>query len=147
MKDWMKKLLSVALSVSLLVSINSPNMYAAAIEEPQDMNSLLQKPYLELLELAPQYEFTSRQFSQVRDRLKNEEKGKKDQLEQTEENIEKQIKAAQDQLKQLNAKAAIETDETKTQRQAIHCQIQTYQGAVARFNLGASQAVFPTPRS
>lgn len=141
MKDWMKKLLSVALSVSLLVSINSPNMYAAAIEEPQDMNSLLQKPYLELLELAPQYEFTSRQFSQVRDRLKNEEKGKKDQLEQTEENIEKQIKAAQDQLKQLNAKAAIETDETKTQRQGIHCQIQTYQDNLAKTKIERQNGV------
>jgi Zn-dependent protease with chaperone function len=129
----MKKFLSVALSVSLLVSIHSPNVYAAAaIEDTSGIDPLLKKPYLELLELAPTLRFTSSQFDQVRNRLENEEKAKKDQLKSKEENFEKQIKAAQEQLKQLNAKAAIETEESKTQRQAIHCQIQNYQDELAK---------------
>jgi Zn-dependent protease with chaperone function len=133
MKAWMKKSLSVALSLSLLMSTNVPNVYAAAaIEDTSDVDPLLKKPYLELLELAPTLRFTSRQFDQVRNRLKDEEKAKKDQLKSREENFEKQIKAAQDQLKQLNALATIETEEIKTQRKAIHCQIQTYQDELAK---------------
>jgi len=130
MTDWMRKAWSVLLSVSLLISINSPNVYAAAAQEA-DLNALLKRPYLELLQLAPDYEFTSRQFSQVRDRLKNEEKTKKDQLRQKEENFEKQIKATQDHLKQLNARAAVETDEIKAERHELHCQIQNYQDDLA----------------
>ena len=142
MKVWMKKFLSVALSVSLLVSIHSPNVYAvAAIEDTSGIDPLLKKPYLELLQLAPTFEFTSRQFDQVRGRLKDEEKAKKDQLKSKEENFGKQIKAAQDQLKQLNAKSAIETEETKTQRQAIHCQIQNYQDELAKTKIERQTAV------
>jgi hypothetical protein len=133
MKDWLKKFLSVALSVSLLVSINAPNIYAAAaVEDTTGIDPLLKKPYLELLELAPTLQFSSRQFDQVRERLKNEEEAKEDQLKSKEGNFEKQIKAAQDQLKQLNAKGAIETEESKAQRQAIHCQIQNYQDELAK---------------
>ena len=145
MKNWMKKFLSVALSVSLLISINSPNVYAAAgVEDtsgPGSIDPLLKKPYLELLELAPTLQFTSRQFDQVRNRLKDEEKAEKDQLKSREENFEKQIKAAQDQLKQLNAKDAIDTEETKTQHQATHCQIQNYQDELAKTKIERQTAV------
>jgi Zn-dependent protease with chaperone function len=142
MKVWMKKFLSVALAVSLLVSINSPSVYAAAaVEDTSGIDPLLKKPYLELLELAPTLQFTSRQFDQVRARLKDEEKAKKDQLKAKVENFEKQIKAAQDQLKQLNAKGAAETPEIETQRQAIHCQIQNYQDELAKTKIERETAV------
>ncbi len=141
MKHCMKKLLSVALSVSLAVSAGLPNGYAAAVEETSEIYPLLKKPYLELLELAPKHEFAARQFSQVRERLQNEEKGKMDELKRKEENIGKQIKAAQEQLKQLNARTAVETEEVKAQRQGIHCQIQSYQDNLAQTRIARQNGV------
>ena len=136
MKHRIKQFLSVVLSLSLLFSINSPSVYAAAaVEDTTSIDPLLKKSYIELLELAPTFEFSSRQFDQVRDRLNKEEKAKKDQLKSKEENFEKQIKAAQDQLKELNAKGTIETEETKARRHDIHCQIQSFQDELAKVKI------------
>ena len=132
MKHWMKKLLSLALCFSLLVSGSFPNVYAAAaIEDTSAIDALLKKSYLELLEVAPTLQFTSRQFDQVRDRLKNEEKAKKDELKRKADGIERQIRATQDDLKRLNAKAAVETEEIKSQRHDLHCRIQALQSQLA----------------
>jgi beta-barrel assembly-enhancing protease len=140
MKDRIRKFLSVVLIVSLLVSVNLAGAYAAAAQE-SDLDALLKKPYLELLQLAPEYEFSEAQFSKARDRLESEEKTKKDQLKGKEENLNKQVKAAQDHLKELNAKAAVETDEIKNQRHAIHCQIQSYQDELAKTKIERQNGV------
>ena len=132
MKDWFKKLLSLALCLSLLSSVNSPNGFAAAvIEDTSGIDPLLKKPYLELLEAAPKLQFTSRQFDQVRNRLKNEEKAKKEGLKRRADGIENQIRATQDDLKRLNAGASIETEAIKNQRHDLHCRIQTLQSQLA----------------
>lgn len=132
MKDWFKKLLSLALSVSLLATVNSPNGFAVAvIEDTSGIDPLLKKPYLELLEAAPKLQFTNRQFDQVRNRLRNEEKAKKDGLKRKSDNIEKQIRATQDDLKRLNAGASIETEAIKNQRHDLHCRIQAFQSQLA----------------
>ena len=142
MKDWTQKFWSVVLSVSLLLSINSANVYAAAVvEDTSGLDPLLEKSYLELLELAPELQFTSRQIEQVRERLKDEEKARKDKLKSREENFEKQIKAAQEHLKELNAKAVMETAETETRRHAIHCQIQTYRDELAKTRIERQNGV------
>ncbi|MGH9782649.1 MAG: M48 family metalloprotease, partial [Terriglobia bacterium] len=128
----MKKLLSLMLCLSLLVTADSANVFATAvIEDTSGIDPLLKKPYLELLEAAPRLQFTSRQFDQVRDRLKNEEKAKKDELKRKADNIEKQIRATQDDLKRLNAQASIETEEIKNQRHDLHCRIQALQSQLA----------------
>lgn len=131
MKDWMKKLLSLTLCFSLLVSVSSPNVYATAAMEDTAIDPLLKKSYIELLELAPTLEVSSRQFDQVRNRLKNEEKAKKDELKRKADNIEKQIRTTQHELKKLNAQAAIETEAIKNQRHDLHCRIQALQSQLA----------------
>jgi Zn-dependent protease with chaperone function len=131
MKDWLKKLLSLMLSVSLLATVNSPNGFGASAIEDTTIDPLLKKSYLELLALAPTLEISTRQFDQVRNRLKNEEKAKKDELKRKADNIEKQIRATQDDLKRLNAGASIETEAIKNQRHDLHCRIQVLQSQLA----------------
>jgi Zn-dependent protease with chaperone function len=131
MKNWFRKLLSLTLSVSLLATVNSPNGFAAAAIEDTTIDPLLKKSYLELLALAPTLEISTRQFDQVRNRLRNEEKAKKDELKRKADNIEKQIRATQDDLKRLNAGASIETEAIKNQRHDLHCRIQTLQSQLA----------------
>jgi Zn-dependent protease with chaperone function len=131
MKVWFRKLVSLTLSVSLLATVNSPSGWAAAAIEDKAIDPLLKKSYLELLALAPTLEISARQFSQVRNRLKSEEKAKKDELKRKADNIEKQIRAAQDELKRLNAGASIETEAIKNQRHDLHCRIQALQSELA----------------
>ncbi len=137
MHSLIRKGLSVALCFCLVVSANGPNIYAAvavppAVVEPQSpIDPLLQKSYLELLELAPALEFSSQQFKQVRDRLKREEKSKKDATRQTLNAMQKQVQQAQRELKTLNASSPAETEQIREQRHLLHCRIQSLQSQLA----------------
>ena len=131
MQVWLKKLLSLTLCFSLVGTLSSPNVFASAVMEDTAIDPLLKKSYLELLELAPTLEVSRRQFDQTRDRLKREEKARKDELKRRADNLEMQIRATQNDLKRLNAQASIETEESKNQRRDLHCRIQALQGQIA----------------
>ena len=122
MKEWMKKWLSVALCFTLLISTNYPSVYATAavVEDTPGIDPLLKKSYLALLTLAPTLQFTSQQFQAVRERLKKEERAKKDDLKRKQDDLEKQVRQVQADLKQLNEKAAVETETVKNQRHDLH---------------------------
>lgn len=135
MQGVIRKGLSVALCFCLLGSANIPDVYAvaaAAVVEPQSsIDPLLKKSYLELLELAPTLQFSSKQFQQVRDRLKQEEKVKKDATKGTLKDFEKQVKEAENELKKLNASSATETEQIQEQRHRLHCRMQSLQAKLA----------------
>ena len=143
MKEWMKKWLSVALCFTLLVSTNYPSVYATAavVEDTPGIDPLLKKPYLELLTLAPTLKFTSQQFQAVRERLKKEEKAKKDNLKRKQDDLEKQVRQVQADLKQLNEKSAVESETVKNQRHDLHCRIQSLQAQLADLKVALQSGV------
>ena len=143
MKEWMKKWLSVALCFTLLISTNYPSLYATAavVEDTQGIDPLLKKSYLELLTLAPTLQFTSQQFQAVRERLKKEEKAKKDDLKRKQDDLEKQVRQVQADLKQLNEKSAVESETVKNQRHDLHCRIQSLQAQLADLKVALQSGV------
>ena len=144
MKNLLRKCLSVVLSFSLLASANYPYGYAAslaAIDDTQSLDPLLKKPYLELLQLAPTLQFSSQQFQQVRERLKKEEKAKKDDLKRKQDDLEKQVRQAQEDLKRLNERSAVESEGVQSQRHDIHCRIQSLQSRLADLKVALQSGV------
>ncbi len=61
----------------------------AAAQETAEIESLLRKSYLEVLEISPALEFSSDQFQTVRKRLEQEEKQKKNTQKEKQKSIEK----------------------------------------------------------
>src|SRR5690242_20343817 len=82
------------------------------------LREYLQKPYLELFELAPKLEFSATEIETQREAFKNGEKTCVTRFKDHSKQYDKQIQAAQSDLKK---KTATLTDE---QRAQMHCNIQ-----------------------
>ncbi len=145
MKTMLGKWLDVVVCLSLLSNANyayaAPAAPPAVVEGTESIDPLLKKSYLELLQLAPTFEFSTRQFQQVRERLKREEKSKKAGLKAKQTTFEQQVRHAQDELKKLNQAASIDTEETKSQRHLLHCRIQSLQRQLADVKVAFSNGV------
>ncbi len=112
-----------------------------AAQETPEIESLLEKSYLEVLEISPALEFTPDQFQAVRKRLEQEEKQKKDTQKDKQKSIEKSIKAAQQELKELNDRASVDTPEITVERQVIHCRIQALQDQLAETKVASQHGI------
>ena len=135
---------SIILCLSLLSNANYSYAMPAsppAIETTESIDSLLKKSYLELLQLAPTYRFTSKQFEQVRKRLKKEEDTKKSALKRQRQDFERQIRQAQDELKKLAETSGEETTAVAARRHDLHCRIQSLQAQLADIRVASEHGV------
>ncbi|MBI1956142.1 MAG: M48 family metalloprotease, partial [Acidobacteria bacterium] len=144
MKRIIRKWLSIILCFSLLSTANAPYGQAAAppvAQNSQTIDGLLQKSYLELLQLAPTVRFTGKQFEEVRQRLEREEKAKKGELKQKQDNLEKQIRQAQEELRELNLRSPEDTPVMSAKRHDLHCRIQSLQTQLAENKVALQNGV------
>jgi beta-barrel assembly-enhancing protease len=131
----MKSALSILLSLLLVWAGTAPAGAVVAAEarlpqEPQQeparaaytLAELVELPYVELFELAPELHFTSRQLRDHRRMLENEKRAEDRRVRDELRALERQEKAAQDRLKQLNRLR--ETAATEAYRNDVHCYIQ-----------------------
>lgn len=121
-------LVIVATPVHSLRALAAPS---PAVEDTEGIEPLLTKSYLELLQLAPALHFTSKQFDQMRTRLKDEKKKKEDDLKKKQKQLEAQIKDAQDRLKKIGDGRSLSEDEVAAERHNLHCRIQDWQSQLA----------------
>jgi hypothetical protein len=105
------------------------------VQNTAEIDPLLRKPYLELLQLAPMTRFTPQQFDQARRRLKSEESARKDELKRRKKNFENQIKHAQSELKNLFEREGWSEDQIFAERHNLHCLIQSTQSQLASTNI------------
>ncbi len=89
----------------------------------QKADDLIQKPYLDLLELRDIRTFSSNEIKAVEERLKKEKEAEQSRLKKEEERTEKALKAARKRLDDLNKKASRDDAETQKQRTDLHCEV------------------------
>lgn len=143
MRTWLHYLLCFAI---LATPLSSVPVSARAIPGPPlqgggDIEPLLKKSYLELLQLAPTLRFTRQQFDQVRKRLKDEQKQKENDLKARQKQLESQIKEAQNQLRRLGEAKGRSEEEVSAERHDLHCKIQDWQSQLADVKIALSTGV------
>lgn len=89
----------------------------------QTAPQLIQKSYLELLELDQVQQFSSAEIESVAAQLKKEREAEEKRLAKDEDRIKKETRAARERLDQLNKKASRDDSQAASQRAELHCEV------------------------
>ncbi len=119
MKPAWRRITAAALSI-LLIWPKADGGFRPAMPT---LTELVNKPYLELLELAPALKFSSKEVENFRQQLEKEKEREEKRLEQAEQQLKKQAEQARQQLRELNKRASRDSEEMTLQRRKLHCQI------------------------
>lgn len=119
----LKKILSLGLSL-LMIWSTTVAVFASSIDVATLAN-LVNKPYIELLEVAPKVSFSTIQVNEFKESLEKEKATEKARLEKEEIVLKKEIEVLRQQLSKLNKESSSDTEEMKSRRQNLHCQILT----------------------
>ena len=95
----------------------------AASSNQAPLSELVDRHYLDLLELAPSLTFSGSEYDRYRKELKQEKDREKDRLKDEEKVIEKRLDELRKQLKKLNDERSTDTPEMSEQRTRIHCEV------------------------
>ncbi|MBI4850578.1 MAG: M48 family metalloprotease [Acidobacteria bacterium] len=119
----LKKILSLGLSL-LMVWFNTVAVFASTIDVAT-LSTLVNKPYVELLEITPKVNFPEKEINDFKKNLEKEKASEKIRLEKEEAALKKQVVLLEQQLDKLNKKSSTDTQEMEKERQSLHCQILT----------------------
>lgn len=133
-----RRIVAIALCEVLTVSAVSPaanGAQQAASNPPDSLRSYLQKPYLELFELAPTLHFSPDQVRAQREAFTKAEEGCVNRFKQQSKDYEQQIEKAQSELRRNTTKM------TDPQRNESHCKIQNLDLLKSEADLLGRQAI------
>lgn len=126
-----KKVLSISLSllmiwfntVAILACPSITNINTKVTAPAETLAQLVNKSYIELLEIAPTVSFSAKEINDFKKALDNQKSNEKSQLEKEEKALKQEVKLLRQQLDRLNKESSADTVEMKTRRQNLHCQI------------------------
>jgi len=87
------------------------------------LSQLVNRPYLELLEIAPSLSFKSEEFEALRNDLKSQRKSEIERLQKEEKELDRKLEELRNQLKSLNKEASTDSPKMAERRNAMHCEI------------------------
>lgn len=121
----MRKSLAVLLSFTLSLSTAGLPVTAAVKPAAQPkLEGLVEKPYLELLELSTKIKVDEREVESFKKKLEEQRDSERKRLKQEEKKLEDQLKEARKELDELNRRSSRDTIEMADKRRDIHCRIQ-----------------------
>lgn len=126
-----KKVLSISLSllmiwfntVAILACPSVTNINTNVTAPAETLVQLVNRSYIELLEIAPTVSFSAKEINDFKKALDNQKSNEKSQLEKEEKALKQEVKLLRQQLDKLNKESSADTAEMKTRRQNLHCQI------------------------
>ncbi|MFY9222568.1 MAG: M48 family metalloprotease [Blastocatellia bacterium] len=126
-----KKVLSISLSllmiwfstIAILACPSVTYLTTNVVKPSVTLAQLVNKSYIELLDIAPTKNFSSKEIDDFKKNLDREKSLEKKRLEQAEKQIKQEVKLLRKQLDKLNKESSVDTLEMKTRRQNLHCQI------------------------
>jgi hypothetical protein len=108
----------------------TPPAQSQTPEKPQ-LAQLVNRQYLDLLDLASTLNFTEQEIDQFKSRLEQEKETEKKRLEQEERGLKTQIEAARKALDRLNKQSSRDTAEMAEERRKLQCQVYKFERQVA----------------
>ena len=125
----MKKAASLILSL-LLAGTTVPVNAGRPLN--QTGRELIQKSYLELLELDDIPKLAPDEVQSIEDQYKKEREVEDSRLRKAEDEIKKDLKAARKRLEGLNKKSSRDNPEAARQRTEIHCEVQRLESELTK---------------
>ncbi|MDX2032717.1 MAG: M48 family metalloprotease [Blastocatellia bacterium] len=127
MKRMLNKIVSIALSLTMIglppALVSEQAQVAPLPQERKELQQLVTRPYLELLELASSFNFTAKEIEAFKAQLDRDREAEKKRLEQEEKSLKLQIEQARKQLDALNKRASQDTAEMAEERRRVQCDI------------------------
>ncbi|MCC6367541.1 MAG: M48 family metalloprotease [Bryobacterales bacterium] len=123
---------------SALIAACLATVLPARVDQPgQTLRNLIERPYLELADLATRVSFSGSQYAQVRRELEAEKKKQAQLLESQEKQLLQKIAQDRKELERLNRLASRDDEATTEKRREVHCRIlelerQAYEKRVER---------------
>jgi hypothetical protein len=131
-----KKITGLVLALSVgLWGMPWPAASANSDEARPSLDKLVEKPYLEVLEAAPNLKISASQIDAFKKKLEQEKEAEKKRLEAKEKAIESQVKQIKAELDQMNKSASRDTPEMAKRRQDFHCQMLTLRKEAAKYKV------------
>ncbi len=124
MRKALAVLLSFSLSFSTAVGWAGPTAPVAKPAAQPKLEELVEKPYLELLELSTKIKLGEKQVESFKKKLEDQRDSERKMLKQEEKKLEDQLKEARKQLAELNRRSSRDTIEMADKRRDIHCRIE-----------------------
>lgn len=112
-----------------------PAARAYADEAQPSLDTLVEKSYLEVLEIAPQLKFSANHIEAFKKKLEQEKEAEKKRLEVKEKEIENQVKQIKAELDQMNKSASRDTPEMAKRRQDLHCRMLALRKEAAKYKV------------
>jgi predicted Zn-dependent protease len=109
---------AVALGLAVFLPAADARVISVSLAE------LVEKHYLDLLEIAPTVSFRADEFEAVKNQLNKQRDAEKDRLKKEEQELDKRLEELRQQLKSLNQEASADTEQMAGRRKEIHCSIQ-----------------------
>ncbi|HYM12740.1 MAG TPA: M48 family metalloprotease [Bryobacterales bacterium] len=119
----MKKIVAVVLSALL-----AGTQQAAVIPQTTPLAELVNRSYLDLLEVAPSARVSEKEADDFKKQLDKEKEAEQKRLEQQEKELKRQAEEARKQLAALSKAASRDTDAMTEQRRQLHCRILKLEG-------------------
>jgi hypothetical protein len=108
---------------------------------PDSLESQLNRTYLELMDLAPQWGYSAKEFRTLKARIEADREAQIDSAETLVDRWRKQIEAARDQLEQLNRLSSRDTEESARQRAALHSRIEGLEQSIRDAEIELEQTI------
>ncbi len=107
----------LAIGMAILLPLSEADVTSASLTE------LVNRPYLELLDIAPGVSFKAGEFEALRNALAKQRKSEEERLQKEEKNLDQKLEDLRNQLKSLNKEASSDSPKTAERRTAVHCEI------------------------
>ncbi|HWP44330.1 MAG TPA: hypothetical protein VNO14_13885, partial [Blastocatellia bacterium] len=117
--------------VSLLAALFLWQQVAAPIahaQTPPLLSELVDKSYIELLEIAGSLNVSSKEIEEFKRRLDREEDAEKKRLKDEARRLKEEAERLRRQLNELNKRASRDTEEMAAERRKLHCRILQLEG-------------------
>ncbi len=125
MKQFVNKFVIGFLTIALLRA-GIPGVSAQVKDQPGGqltLTQLVEKHYLELLELSPNLRLSAAEIESFKQQLDRQKETEKRRLEQEEKGLKGQVEVARKQLNELNKRASRDTTEMAEERRRLQCQV------------------------
>jgi Zn-dependent protease with chaperone function len=109
------RVLAVAMTISLPAS--------EASVTTATLSQLVNRPYLELLELAPTVSFKPQEFEILRKELARQQEAETERLKKEEKDLDGRLETLREQLRSLNKEASSDNTRMADRRKTVHCEI------------------------
>jgi beta-barrel assembly-enhancing protease len=141
MTGWRGRRSITSVLIIALVGFSSPAGPGVPKRSGEPLASLLNRSYLEILDLSEQVSYPKAEFETVRQQLGREEEAEKKRLEAEQKGYETLIKSVRRELDALNRKGSRDNEATSKQRQSLHCRILKLENKARQSEIARKQGV------